>query len=71
MKETKDLCALWKREVRWSRMTRKQKLTSVWFGLSFGLLCICGESLLVTLVVVANFATAAYHVVKNVPMEDE
>ncbi len=71
MKETKNLSAIWKREVQWSKMTSKQKLTSIWFGLSFCLLSISGESLLVAVLTVANFAAAAYHIVKNVPMEDE
>ena len=70
MKET-SLCSLWKRSVQWERMTVKQKLISVWFGLSFVVLVISGSSMLFMALAVANFAAAAYHVVKHVPMEDE
>lgn len=70
MKET-SLCSLWKRTVQWERMTVKQKLISAWFSLSFVVLGISGGSLLFLALAVANFAAAAYHVVKYVPMEDE
>ena len=71
MKETKKLYDLWARESQWEKMTIKQKLISVWFSLSFVVLGISGGSLLFTALAVANFAAAAYHVVKYVPMEDE
>lgn len=70
MKET-SMCSLWKRSVQWERMTTKQKLISVWFSLSFVVLGISGGSMLFALIAVANFAAAAYHVVKYVPMDDE
>ena len=70
MKET-SMCSLWKQSVQWDKMTAKQKLISVWFSLSFVVLGISGGSLLFMALAVANFAAAAYHVVKYVPMEDE
>lgn len=70
MKET-SLCSLWKQSVQWDKMTGKQKLISVWFSLSFVGLGLGGENLLVALIAVANFAAAAWCVVKYVPMEDE
>ena len=71
MKETKKLYDLWARESQWEKMTIKQKLISVWFSVSFVVLGISGGSLLFLALAVANFAAAAYHVVKYVPMEDE
>lgn len=71
MKETKKLYDLLVRESKWEKMTIKQKLFSVWFSLSFVVLGISGGSLLFTVLAVANFAAAAYHVVKYVQMEDE
>ena len=71
MKETKKLYDLWARESQWEKMTIKQKLFSVWFSLSFVVLGISGGSLLFMVLAVANFAAAAYHVVKYVQMEDE
>lgn len=71
MKETKNACDLLKQEAQWDKLTGKQKLISIWFSLSFVLLGLSGESLLVAVLAVANFAAAAYHVVKYVPMEDE
>ena len=71
MKETKKLYDLWEHETQWEKMTIKQKLFSVWFSLSFVVLGISGGSLLFMVLAVANFAAAAYHVVKYVPMEDE
>lgn len=71
MKETKKLYDLWARETQWERMTIKQKLISVWFSLSLLVLCISGGNMLFLALAVANFAAAAYHIVKYVPMEDE
>lgn len=71
MKETRKLCDLLKYEMQWERMTLKQKLISVWFGLSFVVLGISGESLPFAILALVNFVAAAYHVVKYVPMEDE
>lgn len=71
MKETKKLYDLWVRESQWEKMTIKQKLISVWFSLSFVVLGISGGSLLFMVFAAANFAAAAYHVVKYVQMEDE
>ncbi|MCR4919207.1 MAG: hypothetical protein K5928_05245, partial [Prevotella sp.] len=68
MKETKKLYDLWARDSQWEKMTIKQKLISVWFSLSFVVLGISGGSLLFMALAVANFAAAAYHVVKYVPM---
>lgn len=70
MKET-SMCSLWKQSVQWERMTTKQKLISVWFSLSFVVLGISGGNMLFLALAVANFAAAAYNVVKYVPMEDE
>jgi len=70
MKET-SLFSLWKQSVHWDKMTVKQKLISAWFSLSFVGLCLGGENLLVAVVVVTNFAVAAWCVMKYVPMEDE
>ena len=71
MKETKKLYDLWARESQWERMTIKQKLISVWFSLSFVVLVISVGNMLFLALAVANFAAAAYHIVKFVPMEDE
>lgn len=71
MKETKKLYDLWAWESQWEKMTIKQKLISVWFSLSFVVLGISGDNMLFLALAVANFAAAAYHVVKYVPMEDE
>lgn len=71
MKETKKLYDLWARETQWERMTIKQKLISVWFSLSLLVLGISGGNMLFLALAVANFAAAAYHIVKYVPMEDE
>lgn len=70
MKET-SMSSLWKQSVQWDRMTAKQKLISIWFSLSFVMLGLGGESLLVAAVAVANFAAAAYCCVKHVPMDEE
>lgn len=71
MKETKKLYDLWARETQWERMTIKQKLILVWFSLSFVVLGISGVSLMFMVLKVANFAAAAYNVIRYVPMEDE
>lgn len=71
MKETKKLYDLWVQETQWEKMTVKQKFISVWFSLSFVVLAISGSSMLFMALAVANFAAAAYHVVKYVPMEDD
>ena len=71
MKETKKLYDLLVRESQWEKMTIKQKLISVWFSLSFVVLVISGGNMLFLALAVANFAAAAYHIVKFVPMEDE
>ena len=71
MKETKKLYDLWAKDTQWKKMTVKQKLISVWFSLSFVVLAISGSSMLFTVLAVANFAAAVYHVVKYVSMEDE
>lgn len=71
MKEKKNVCDLLKQDAQWEKMTSRQKLISVWFGLSSVVLGISGGSILFTLIAVANFAAAAYHVVKYVPMDDE
>ena len=71
MKETKKLYDLWARESQWKKMTIKQKLISVWFSLSFVVLVISVGNMLFLALAVANFAAAAYHIVKFVPMEDE
>ena len=71
MKETKKLYDLWAQATQWEKMTVKQKLISVWFSLSFVVLGISGGSLLFMVLAVANFAAAAYHIVKYVPMDDE
>ena len=70
MKETK-ISSLWKKSVKWDKMTGKQKAISIWFSLSFVLLGLSCTSLFVAVLAVANFAAAAYHVVKYVPMDDE
>ena len=71
MKETKKLYDLLALEPKWEKMTIKQKLISVWFSLSFVVLVISGGNMLFLALAVANFAAAAYHIVKFVPMEDE
>ena len=71
MKETKKLYDLLAMESKWEKMTIKQKLISVWFSLSFVVLVISGGNMLFLALAVANFAAAAYHIVKFVPMEDE
>lgn len=71
MKETKNVYDLLKQEAQWERMTVKQKLISIWFSLSFVLLGLCGESVFVAVLAVANFAAAACCMVKNVSMEEE
>ena len=71
MKETKKLYDLLALESKWEKMTIKQKLISVWFSLSFVVLVISGGNMLFLALAVANFAAAAYHIVKFVPMEDE
>ena len=71
MKETKNLFALWKRDVNWDKMNRKQKLISVWFSISFVVLGLCGENLLFALAAIVNFVAAAYNVGKHVPLESE
>lgn len=71
MKETKKLYDLLAMESKWEKMTIKQKLISVWFSLSFVVLVISGGNMLFLALAVANFAAAAYHIVKYVPMEDE
>lgn len=71
MKETKNFRELLKKELQWDNMNLKQKLISAWFSMSFVGLGLCGESLLVAAIAVANLAAAAYCVVKYVQMEDE
>ena len=58
-------------ESKWEKLTIKQELISVWFSLSFVVLVISGGNMLFLALAVANFAAAAYHIVKFVPMEDE
>jgi hypothetical protein len=67
MKEEKNLKSI-EKETRWSNMTAGQKCISVWFGLSFALLVVCSESLLLTAIAVVNLGLAAYNVVKHVPL---
>lgn len=57
--------------IDWEKMNTKQRCVSVWFGMSFVLLGICGESLLLATAMVANFCFASYNVVKHVPKEGE
>ena len=71
MKEARNICSLWKKSVQWDRMTTRQKALSVWFSLSFTTLWLCGESLLLASLAVANFGCSVYFLVKCVPMEDE
>lgn len=71
MKETKKLYDLLALESKWEKMTIKQKLISVWFSMSFVVLVISGGNMLFLALAVANFAAAACHIVKFVPMEDE
>ena len=71
MKETKNVYDLLKQEAQWYKLMGKHKLISIWFSMSFVLLGLCDESIFVAVLSVANFAAAAYHVVKYVPMEDE
>ena len=71
MKEARELCELLKHDMQWERMTLKQKLISVWYILSFVVLGMSGDSVLFTLVAVANFAASVYCMAKYVPMEDE
>lgn len=56
--------------IGWDKMTTKQKLISVWFYLSFILVCISGESLLFAAISIANFGISSYKARKLVPMED-
>ena len=71
MKETKKLYDLLAMESKWEKMTIKQKLISVWFSMSFVVLVISGVNMLLLALAVVNFAAAAYHIFKYVPMEDE
>ena len=71
MKETSNMSSLWKKSVQWEKMTLKQKVITVWFGLSFGVLAISGESLLLTVLAAVNFGLSALSVVKNVPTEED
>lgn len=71
MKGTKNFWSIMTDEIGWGKKTAKQKFILVWFILSFVLLCICGESLLLAAIGVANFGFAAHYLVKHVPMEDE
>lgn len=71
MKETKGFWSIMTDEIGWDKMTTKQKCISVWFSLSFVLLGMCGESLLLAVIALVNFSFAAHSVVKHVPMEEE
>lgn len=71
MKETIKMCSIWKESVQWDKMTKKQKLLSVWFSLSLVVLGMSGENLLLLVMAAVNFGLSAYLTVKHVPMEDE
>ena len=70
MNET-NLSDLWKRSVHWEKMTIKQKLITIWFGLSFASLVLASESVLLAVVVLVNFGASVFSVSKYVQMEDE
>lgn len=72
MKRTmKELWSLLTKDLKWNERTAKQRAVTVWFGLSFCLLAVCGESLLLAIPAVVNFALAAYHIAKYVPIPEE
>lgn len=70
MKETMNLCALWKHDVQWEKMTTKQKTISIWFALSFALLLISSECVSLLVVAVINFVASARAVTKNVQIKE-
>ena len=71
MKETSNLCALWKRDVQWERMTTRQKLISVWFSVSFIMVALFADSVPMTVLSLANFAASIYCCARYVPMREE
>lgn len=71
MKETKRIWSQLKDISVWGKKSSVQKAIQVWFDLSFMSLFACGMNLLVTLIVVANFASSVYCFIKYVPVEEE
>lgn len=71
MKEATNIWSMWKKSVQWDEMALKQKLISLWFSLSFVGLGLGGNDLIVSIIVVANFAASAYFCVKYVPVREE
>jgi hypothetical protein len=61
-----ELWQLLKSQTGWDSLTIKQKLITFWWSLSFCGFAVSG-SLLVTAIIVANFASASYCMVKYVP----
>ena len=62
----KELWQLIKSQTGWDGMTIKQKLITFWWSLSFCGFAVSGN-LVVTALIVANFAASSYCVVKYVP----
>lgn len=62
----KELRQLLKSQTGWDEMTIRQKLITFWWSLSFCGFAVCG-GLLVTAIIVANFAASSYCLVKYVP----
>ena len=72
MKKTiTELWSLLIKDFDWKNRSVKQRIITVWFGLSFCLLGMCGESLLLAIPAIVNFAAAAYHIAKYVPVPEE
>lgn len=71
MKEKENFWVMMKNETSWDKMSVRQKVILSWLGISFVLLFVAGESLLLSIVAVANFGITAYAVRKYIPMEDE
>lgn len=71
MKEKENFWVLMKNETGWDKMFVRQKMILCWLGISFILLFVAGESLLLSVVAVVNLGITAYAVRKYIPMEDE
>lgn len=70
MKEIKKQWSIMIDEISWGKMSIKQKSITIWFSVSFVLLLVCSEGLLLAMIATTNFGIAAYSFVKNVPIEE-
>lgn len=65
-----ELWSLMTKDLDWKNRTVKQRIFTVWFGLSFCLLFVCGNSVL-AIPAILNLAAASHYTTKCLTIPEE